>query len=92
MRKRYGESGQPWRMPACASSLVLSFPAAATVNCGEVYMFWMSAVKCAGTPKRSSAVRRASGCILSNAFDQSRRMVYSDCPVASALSIMRRMM
>ena len=92
MRKRYGDSGQPWRIPALASSLVLCFPAAATVNCGEVYMILMRAVRCGGTPQRVSAVRRASGCILSNAFSQSSKMVYSDCAVASARSMRRPIM
>ena len=55
-------------------------------------MFLMSAVKCGGTPYLSSAVIRACGWILSKAFSQSSTMMYSNCPVASALSIRQPMM
>ena len=47
---------------------------------------------CGGTLNLLRAASSPCGCILSNAFSQSKRTVYEDCPVASARSISLRMM
>ena len=87
--KRYGERGQPCRMPACCLNRLEALPSVVTKKVAFLNILANMVRNCGGTWKRLSASKMALGVRRSKALDQSRSMTDSGVWPCSPWSMMR---